>query len=73
MAEITIRNLPDDLLDRIKAAAKKKDRSIEQEIRELLMQRYMPRDELLQRIRRRWENIDTPTAAEIKKWTQTGR
>ncbi len=46
---------------------------MEQEVRELLMHRYMPRDELLQRIRKRWENIDTPTASEIERWTQTGR
>jgi plasmid stability protein len=73
MSTITVRNLPNDLVDRIKAAAEKKGRSMEQEVRELLMHRYMPRDELLQRIRKRWESIDTPTAAEIEKWTQTGR
>jgi plasmid stability protein len=73
MSTITVRNLPNDLVDRIKAAAEKKGRSMEQEVRELLMHRYMPKDDLLQRIRERWKNVDTPTAAEIENWTQTGR
>ena len=73
MSTITVRNLPNDLVDRIKSAAEKNGRSMEQEVRELLMHRYMPRDELLQRIRERWSTVDPPTAAEIEKWTQTGR
>jgi len=73
MSTITVRNLPNDLVDRIKVAAERKGRSMEQEVRELLMHRYLPRDELLQRIRERWNTVDTPTSAEIEKWTQTGR
>ena len=70
---LSVRNLPKDLVNRIKAAADKRGRSMEQEVREILMHRYMPRDELLQRIRERWEKIETPTAAEVDAWTQTGR
>ena len=73
MSTITVRNLPDDLVNRIKATAEKKERSMEQELREVLMHRYMPRDKLLQRIRDRGAKTDPPTAAEVEVWTQTGR
>ena len=73
MSTITVRNLPDELVERIKAVAGKNGRSMEQEVRELLIHRYMPKDELLQRIRERWAKLDTPTADEVKVWTGTGR
>ena len=73
MSTITVRSLPTDLVNRIKAAAEKKGRSMEQEVRELLMHRYMPRDEMLQRIRERWDKVETPTAAEVEAWIRTGR
>ena len=73
MSTITVRNLPNDLVERIKAVAGKNGRSMEQEVRELLMHRYMPKDELLQRIRERWAKLEPPTATEVKAWTATGR
>ncbi len=73
MSTITVRNLPNDLVERIKAAAGKNGRSMEQEVRELLIHRYMPKDELLQRIRERWAKLEPPTADEVKAWTETGQ
>jgi predicted transcriptional regulator len=52
-ATITIRNVPDQLVDRIKRLAEQKGVSMEQEIRDLL-QRYVQRGAALDRIRRRW-------------------
>ena len=73
MAAITIRNLPDDLVDRLKEAAAAHNRSLEQEVRELLEQRYAPKEEVLDRVRGRWEGLPETTAAEVARWREGGR
>lgn len=73
MATLTIRKLPKDVVERLKAAASRNKRSMEQEVRELLAQRYTPREVILQRIRKRTENFPAATAREIRKWIETGR
>ncbi len=45
MASLTIRNLPRELIDRIKAHARAEGRSMEQELRRLLSQHYQPQSE----------------------------
>ncbi len=73
MATLTIRNLPKDLVERLKAAAARNKRSMEQEVRELLHQHYLRREDIFDRIRNRPKNFPSATAREIQKWIETGR
>ena len=73
MSTLTIRNVPDDMAERLKSAAAEKHHSMEQEVRELLQARYAPRDEVLGRIRRRWEELPETTAEEIARWRRESR
>ncbi len=73
MATITIRNIPDDLVERIKSVARGKGRSMEQELRELLKARYAHRSQILARTRERWEKLPPVTPQEIHGWKEEGR
>lgn len=73
MATITIRNLPDDLVERIKLLAKSKGVSMEQEIRDLLHSRYVNRHEIIERIRQRYDNLPIQSSAELMDWKDQGR
>lgn len=73
MATITIRNLPDELVERIKRLAKDKGISMEQEIRDLLQSRYVNRREVIERIRRRCETLPAQSAADVTSWKDQGR
>ena len=73
MATLTIRNVSEDVVDRLKEAAKRKHRSMEQEVRELLSQRYPDRNERLSAIQRRWERFPSPTAEQVSAWVEKGR
>jgi plasmid stability protein len=73
MATLTVRNLPDDLVDRLKEAAARHGRSREQEVRLLLQTRYAARADLLESIRRQWNDDDAPTPDEVREWRDTGR
>ncbi len=72
MATITIRNVPDQLVDRIKRLAEQKGVSMEQEIRDLL-QRYVQRGAAIDRICRRWETLPVQTASQLQDWKEQGR
>ncbi len=73
MATITIRNLPDNLVARIKQQASEKGVSMEQEIRDLLQHRYVSRREVIERIRQRGETLPSQSAAELLEWKEQGR
>ena len=73
MATLTIRNLPDDLVDRLKETAARHGRSMEQEVRLLLQTRYAERSELLGKVRDRWNNTAAPTPDEVQHWREIGR
>ena len=73
MATLTIRNLPDDLVKRLKAAAASRGRSMEQEVRDLIRIHYMERSEILDRMRARWDDALAPSADEVRRWRDTGR
>ncbi len=73
MATITIRNLSEDLLERLKAAARRSGRSMEQEIRVLLEQRYRRKDAVLERMRARWKRLPSTSPKEVKAWREGGR
>lgn len=73
MGTLTIRNLPDDLIERLKAVAADHRHSMEQEVRTLLEHRYAPRPEVLRRIRARWSHLPAVTPEEIEHWRDQGR
>jgi len=72
MATITIRNVPDQLVDHIKRLAEQKGASMEQEIRDLL-QRYVQRGAAIDRICRRWDTLPVQTASQLQGWKEQGR
>lgn len=73
MATITVRNLPPELVKRVKESAAKYGRSMEQEIRDLIEQRYRRREDVLLEARARWEKLPRPSAEEVDAWIETGR
>lgn len=73
MATITIRNIPEALVERIKDQAGQKGVSMEQEIRNLLHNRYQERTAVLERIRKRWETLPAQSAEQLQDWKQLGR
>jgi plasmid stability protein len=62
MATFTIRHVPEAVVERLKAAAKRHGRSMEQEVRALLELRYTARPEMTARIRERWDMLP-PTSS----------
>ncbi|HMB53081.1 MAG TPA: hypothetical protein VKU40_07190 [Thermoanaerobaculia bacterium] len=73
MATLTVRNVPEAVVDRIKRAADAGGRSMEAEVRELLGRRYGDRRELLARNEERWRRLPKATAEEIERWIGEGR
>lgn len=73
MGTLTIRNLPDELIRRVKTVAEYNRHSMEQEVRELLQRRYSPKDEVLARVRNRWDSIPAASADELEQWRDEGR
>ena len=57
MATITIRNIPKDVVERIKIKAKNNGHSMEQELRELINHHYVNREEILKRIKKDRQNF----------------
>jgi hypothetical protein len=72
MATITIRNVPHQLVDRLKGLAEQKGVSMEQEIRDVL-QPYVQRGAAIDRICRRWETLPVQTASQLQDWKEQGR
>ena len=73
MGTLTIRSLPEEVIQGVKTSAELHKRSMEQEIRELLRRRYGPRSEVLRRIRNRWEVLPRTDADEVEQWRLKGR
>lgn len=73
MGTLTIRSLPEEVIQGVKTSAKLHHRSMEQEVRELLQRRFGPRSEVLQRIRARWKELPATGAEEVEQWRQKGR
>lgn len=73
VATITIRNVPDEVVDRIKHLAGQKGVSMEQEIRDLLQCRYEQRGAVLDRIRQRWEALPIQSVEPMQDWKEQGR
>lgn len=73
MPTLTIRHVPDAVIERLKAVAQSKGHSMEQEVRELLATRYATRTEITERIRKRWKALPHTSEAEVSAWRHIGR
>ena len=73
MATLTIRNVPDEVVARLKKVAANKGHSMEQELRELLKTRYPTRAEVLDRVEENWKNLPPVSAEEIDQWIAEAR
>lgn len=74
MPTITVRNVPAKVVQSLKTLAKRHNRSMEQEVRELLEGYVAERRAILDQIAAGWpKQARRPTAAEIDAWMAIGR
>ena len=74
MPTLTVRNVPPKVVQSLKALAKRHNRSMEQEVRDLLEGYVTERRALLDQIQAGWaKQTRRPTAAEVDSWMAVGR
>jgi len=74
MPTLTIRNVPAKTVKSLKALARRRRRSMEQEVRELLEEHVVERRAVLEQIEAGWaRQTRRPTAAEVDAWIRVGR
>lgn len=74
MATLTIRNVPTRIVRGLKALARRRNTSMEQEVRDLLEEYLAERTSVLKQIEASWpEQERRPSAAEIDRWIRAGR
>ena len=73
MPTLTIRKVPRAVVERLRKSAVHSGRSMEQEVRDLLEQRYARREDLVKAIRRSWRDLPPSSAKEVARWIETGR
>lgn len=74
MPTITVRNVPARVVQSLKALAKRHNRSMEQEVRDLLEGYVVERRAILDQIEAGWQRqTRRPTAAEVDAWMALGR
>lgn len=74
MPTLTIRNLPDEVVDALKDQARRHHRSMEQEVRTLLEQQVGDRASVIDRITLSWASQKrSPSADEVEAWIREGR
>jgi plasmid stability protein len=74
MPTITVRNVPPKVVQSLKALAKRHNRSMEQEVRELPEGYVAERRAVLDQIEAGWQSqTRRPTAAEVDGWMAVGR
>jgi plasmid stability protein len=74
MPTITVRNVPARVVQSLKALAKRHNRSMEQEVRELLEGYVAERRAVLDQIEASWaKQTRRPSAADIDSWMAVGR
>jgi plasmid stability protein len=74
MPTLTIRNVPPAVVRSLKALARRRRRSMEQEVRELLEAYVSERQSVLSQIEASWNRqTRRPTAREIDSWIAAGR
>ena len=74
MPTITVRNVPPKVVQSLKALAKRHNRSMEQEVRDLLEGYVVERRAILDQIEAGWQRqARRPTATEVDTWMAVGR
>ena len=74
MATLTIRDVPARVVRALKALAKRRNTSMEQEVRELIEEYVTERSSVLKQIEASWSRqTRRPSGAEIDSWIGTGR
>lgn len=74
MPTITVRNVPPKVVQSLKALAKRHNRSMEQEVRDLLEGYVAERGAILDQIEAGWQaQARRPTADEVDAWLAVGR
>ena len=74
MPTLTIRNVPASVVRSLKALARRRCRSMEQEVRELLETYVSERRSVIEQIEVAWtRQTRRPTAAEVDAWIAAGR
>ena len=74
MATLTIRDIPARVVRGLKALAKRRNTSMEQEVRELLEEYVAERSSVLKQIESSWDQqTRRPSAREIDGWINVGR
>jgi plasmid stability protein len=74
MPMLTIRNVPARVVRSLKALARRRQRSMEQEVRELLEAHVAERRSVLEQIEAGWaRQARRPTAAEVDAWIGAAR
>ncbi len=74
MATLTIRNVPDRVVRRLKALARRHNASMEQEVRDLLEEYVSERFSVLRQIEASWERQGRrPSSEDIDAWIEAGR
>ncbi len=74
MPTITVRNVPPKVVQSLKALARRHNRSMEQEVRDLLEGYVAERRAILDQIEAGWQvQTRRPTAPEIDAWLAVGR
>jgi len=73
MPTITVRNVPAKVVQSLKAVAKRHNRSLEQEVRDLIEGYVAERRAVLDLIEASWsKQRRRPTAAEVDSWLAVG-
>ena len=73
-ATLTIRNVPMRIVRGLKSLAKRRGRSMEQEVRDLLEEYVAERSSVLRQIEATWDRQSRrPGGAEIDAWIAAGR
>lgn len=74
MPTLTVRNVPARVVQSLKALARRHNRSMEQEVRELLEGYVAERRAVLDQIEAGWQSQSRrPTASEVDAWMGVGR
>jgi plasmid stability protein len=74
MATITIRNVPARVIRGLKSLARRRNTSMEQEVRQLLEEYVAERASVQKQIEASWSRQERrPSAAEIDNWIASGR
>ena len=74
MPTITVRNVPAKVVQSLKALARRHNRSMEQEVRDLLEGYVAERRAVLDQIAAAWHRQERrPTATEVDTWMAIGR